>query len=51
MSGLNNPIYYYYYYNHFTAPWILSRTTRTSRYQKGKYRKVKQIWFYWSKRQ
>ena len=25
-----------YYYNHFTAPWILSRTTQVSRYQKGK---------------
>ena len=28
--------YYYYYYYRFTALWILSRTTRVSRYQKGK---------------
>jgi len=28
--------YYYYYYYHFTAPWIVSRTTRGSRYQKVK---------------
>jgi len=31
--------------------WILSGTTRVSRYQKGKTRKVKPIWIYWSKRQ
>jgi len=30
--------------------WILSRTTRVSWYQKGKTRKVKPIWIYWSKR-
>jgi len=30
--------------------WILSRTTPVSRHQKGKTRKVKQIWIYWSKR-
>jgi len=41
---------YYYYYNHFTAPWTLSGTTPVSRYQKGKTRKVKPIWIYWSKR-
>ena len=29
-------IHYYYYYNCFTALWILSGTTRVSRYQKGK---------------
>ena len=29
--------------------WILSRTTRVSQYQKGKTRKVKPIWIYWSK--
>jgi len=40
-----------YYYNHFTAPWTESRTTRVSRYHKGKTRKVKPIWIYWSKRQ
>jgi len=28
--------YYYYNYTHFTALWILSGTTRVSRYQKGK---------------
>ena len=27
---------HYYYYNRFTALWILSGTTRVSRYQKGK---------------
>jgi len=31
--------------------WILSGTTQVSRYQKGKIRKVKPIWIYWSKRQ
>jgi len=30
--------------------WILSGTTRVSWYQKGKTRKVKPIWIYWSKR-
>jgi len=30
--------------------WNLSGTTRVSRYQKGKTRKVKTIWIYWSKR-
>jgi len=30
--------------------WILSGTTRVSRHQKGKTRKVKPIWIYWSKR-
>jgi len=33
------------------ALWTLSGTTRISRYQKGKTRKVKPIWIYWSKRQ
>jgi len=42
--------YYCYYYNHFMALWILSGTTRVSWYQKGKTRKVKPIWIYWSKR-
>ena len=28
--------YYYNYYNHFKALWILFRTTRASRHQKGK---------------
>jgi len=42
--------YYYYYYNRFTAPWTLSGTTRVSQYQKGKTRKIKPIWIYWSKR-
>jgi len=40
-----------YYYNLFTVPWTLSGTTRVSRYQKGKTRKVKPIWIYCSKRQ
>ena len=31
--------------------WILSGTTRVSRHQKGKTRKVKPIWIYWSNRQ
>jgi len=31
--------------------WILSRTTRVSRYQKVKTRKVTLSWIYWSKRQ
>jgi len=43
--------YYYYNYNRFTAPWTVSGTTRVSGYQKGKTRKVKPIWIYWSKRQ
>jgi len=30
--------------------WILSETTRVSWYQKGKTRKTKPIWIYWSKR-
>jgi len=34
----------------FYGPWILSGTTRLSRYQKGKTRKVKPIWIYWNKR-
>jgi len=29
--------------------WILSRTTTVSQHQKGKTRKVKPIWIYWSK--
>jgi len=40
----------YHYYNRFTAPWTLSGTTRVSRYQKGKTRKVKPILIHWSKR-
>jgi len=43
--------YNYNNYNHFSALWILSETTQVSRYQKGKTRKVKPIWIYWSKRQ
>jgi len=39
-----------YYYNRFTTPWTLSRTARMSGDQKGKTRKVKPIWIYWSKR-
>jgi len=31
-------------------PWILSGTTQVSRKQKGKNRKAKPIWIYWSKR-
>jgi len=42
--------YYYNYYYHFTTPWTLSETTQVSRHQKGKMRKVKPIWIYWSKR-
>ena len=47
-----NYYYYYYYYDyyHFTGPWTASGNTWVSRYQKGKTRKVKQIWIYWSKR-
>jgi len=30
--------------------WILSETTWVSQHQKGKTRKVKPIWIYWSKR-
>jgi len=33
---INWNYYCYYYYNHFMALWILSGTTRVSRYQKGK---------------
>jgi len=43
--------YYYYYYYCFMAPWTVSRTTLVNWYQKGKTRKVKPIWIYWSKRQ
>jgi len=32
------------------APYTVSETTRVSRYQKDKNRKVKPIWIYWSKR-
>ena len=32
-------------------PWILFRTTWVTRHQKGKTRKVKPIWIYWSKRE
>ena len=39
-----------YCYNCFTAPWTVSGTTRVSQYEKGKTRKVKQIWIYWNKR-
>jgi len=31
-------------------PWTLSGTTRVSWYQKGKIRKARPIWIYWSKR-
>jgi len=34
----------------FHGPWTVSGTTRVSRYQKGKTRKVKPIGIYWSKR-
>ena len=40
-------------YTHTTVSrpsWILSGTTWVSRHQKGKTRKVKPIWIYWSKR-
>ena len=42
--------YYCYYYYCFMAPWTVSGTIRVSQYQKGKTRKVKPIWIYWSKR-
>jgi len=42
--------YHYHHHHHFTSPWTLSGTTRVSRYQKGKTRKVKPIWIYWSNR-
>jgi len=32
----SNNNYYYYYYCSFMALWILSRTTRVSRHQRGK---------------
>jgi len=41
---------FYYHYNRFTSRWILSRSTQVSQHQKGKTRKVKPIWIYWSKR-
>jgi len=41
----------YNYYNCFTHLWILSWTTRVTKHQKGKTRKVKSIRIYWSKRQ
>jgi len=37
-------------HNHFMASWIVSGTIRVSQHQKGKTRKVKPIWIYWSKR-
>jgi len=43
--------YYYKHHNHFMPHWTLSRTTWVSWYQKGKARKVKPIWIYWSKRE
>jgi len=45
---LSNNGYYYYYNNCFMAPWTMSRTTRVSWYQKGKTRKVKPVWIYYS---
>jgi len=50
--------YYYddYYYTHTQHTtilllfWNMSGTTRVSSYQKGKTRKDKPIWIYWSKR-
>ena len=48
---LHVTVLHYYYYYRFTALWILSGTTRVSRYQKGKTRKVNiPIWIYCSKR-
>ena len=47
-SGLH-VLLHYYNYNCFMALGILSGTTRMSQYQKGKTRKVKSIWIYWSK--
>jgi len=40
----------YYYYNRFMVPWTVFGTTRVNRYQKGKTRKVKPLWIYWSER-
>jgi len=40
-----------YYYKRFTAPWTVFGTIQIRWYQKGKTRKVKPIWIYWSKRQ
>jgi len=34
----------------FLGPRTVSGTTRVSRFQKGKTRKVKPIWIYWSNR-
>jgi len=48
MANSANNNYYYYC---FTASWTVSGTIWVSRYQKGKSRKVKPIWIYWSKRQ
>ena len=42
--------YYYYYYNRFTALWFSFGTNWVSWHQKGKTRKVKPTWIYWSKR-
>ena len=39
-----------HYYNRDTDLWTLSETSQVSRYQKGKTRKVKPIWIYWSKK-
>jgi len=60
--GFCQSFYDYYYYDdndddhnydhdyYFTAAWTVSGSTRLSRYQKGKTRKVKPVWIYWSKR-
>jgi len=37
-------------WHHLWLFWILSRTIQVSQFQKGKTRKVKPIWIYWSKR-
>jgi len=45
--------YRYYTHTHTTIlqpSWIMSGTMRISRHRKGKTRKVKPIWIYWSKR-
>jgi len=48
--GINNRIGQHTHTTALQPSWILSGTTRVNWHQKGKTRKVKPIWFYWSKR-
>jgi len=50
LGGLNRATYTHTHTTVLLLFWNMSGTTRVSRYQKGKTKKVKPIWIYWSKR-